>query len=149
MRSCLETALYTLHMNRHAGFDELWLRRHDDADALRAVKNEFRISKTFETLGTEDQWNEAVARKLYERTTDFGAHPNERAMTSSLTIEDIEDGKRLQQAYLSGGTLQQRHALKSTAQVGLCALYIFRLVFRERFDILGVTEKLDEVRAVL
>jgi hypothetical protein len=32
-----------------------------------------------------------------------------------------------------------------TAQVGACGLRIFRLVYRERFDLLGLTEELNRV----
>jgi len=54
-----------------------------------------------------------------------------------------------QQLYLIGDTKQLSNGLKSTAQVGLCALYILRHVFKERFDIIGVTEKMEQYRSIL
>lgn len=104
-RSCLENALYALHMNRNAGLDEVWLRRHDDETSLKRTRNEFTFSNVIKTLEAEDAKNATVARSLYERTIDFGAHPNERAVTANLTIENINGGKKLKQAYLSGGTV--------------------------------------------
>jgi len=148
-RSCLENALYALHMNRNAGLDEIWLRRHDDESSLKRTRSEFTFPNVMKTLEAEDAKNAVVARNLYERTIDFGAHPNERAVTANLSIENVNGGKKLKQAYLSGGTIQQRHSMKTTAQVGLCSLYIFRLIFRERFDILGLTAKMDAHRNVL
>lgn len=148
-RSCLENSLYALHMNRNSGLDEVWLRRHDNKGSLQKTKNEFNFSKVIQTLESEDPSNAKVARKLYERTIDFGAHPNERSVTANLSIIDGNGGIKIQQTYLAGGTPTQRHSMKTTAQVGLCSLYIFRLIFRERFDILGLTERMDHHRNVL
>ena len=136
-------------MDRNSGLDEVWLRRHDDDSSLKKTKGEFKFSKVIQTLESEDKKNADVARYLYERTIDFGAHPNERAVTANLSIENVNGGKKLQQTYLAVGTLTQRHSMKTTAQVGLCSLYTFRLIFRERFDILGLTALMDKHRDVL
>ena len=148
-RSCLEYSLYALHMNQNPGLDEVWLRRHDNEATLKKSKNEFRFGQVIDDLEAEDPQNAEVARILYERSIDFGAHPNERSITANLLMEKGSDGIKIQQTTLGGGTVQQRHSLKTTAQVGLCSLYIFRLIFRERFDILGVTERMDHHRNVL
>jgi len=143
LRTCLENALYALHIHKNAGLDEIWLNRHIDEDSLKAVKNKFRISDTKKTLKDASTKHYEVASQLYERTIDFGAHPNEMATTSSLIIEEKDGNIKLQQTYASGGNMQQRHVMKSAAQVGVCSLFILREIFKERFDILGLTAKLD------
>jgi len=148
-RGCLEISLYALHINRNPGFDEIWLRRHDDKSSLKKTKNEFKFSNVIQTFESEDMKNAVVARNLYERTIDFGAHPNERVVTANLMMEEIIDGQKLSQTYLACNDLPQRHSLKTTAQVGLCSLYAFRLIFKARFDILDLTTQMDNLRSRL
>ena len=108
-----------------------------------------KISDAKNTLKDIDTKNHEVASKLYDRTIDFGGHPNEMAITSSFTIEEKDGDIKLQQIYASGVNMQQRHAMKSAAQVGVCSLYILREIFKERFDILGLTARLDKLRSGL
>ena len=149
LRNCLENALYSLHIYKNKGYDEIWLNRHTDEDSLKAVKNKFKMFDVKKTLEKTDPLNYKVSSQLYDRTIDFGAHPNEMASTSSLTIEKNKGDIKFEQSYLTGGTMQQQHAMKSTAQVGVCSLYVFREIFKNRFDILGLTAKMDKLRDVL
>lgn len=149
LRSCLENALYALHICKNPGYDQIWLNRHNNDDSMRESKQKFKMVDVKRTLEATDKSNYSVASTLYDRTIDFGAHPNERASTSSMIMEDRNGGKKIKQTYLSGGTLQQQHAMKSAAQVGLCSLYIFREIFRERFDVLGLTHEMDKYRNIL
>ena len=48
--------------------------------------------------------------------------------------------------YLEGDSNQLRLALKTIAQVGVCTLSLFRPVYKERFDILGVTGAIDHIK---
>lgn len=149
LRTCLENALYALHIYKNSGLNEVWLNRHTNEESLKAVKNKFKISDAKNTLKNTDSKNYAVASKLYDRTIDFGAHPNEMASTSGLILEEEGENIKLQPIYASGGNMQQRHAMKSSAQVGVCSLYILREIFKERFDILGLTARLDKLRTGL
>jgi bacterioferritin (cytochrome b1) len=84
-----------------------------------------------------------AASKLYERTIDLGGHPNERAITSLLSQEEIEDSINFRLDFLVGNTMTLRLALKSTAQVGICSLKIFHNVFPQRFNILGISHDIE------
>ena len=77
------------------------------------------------------------AELLYERTIDHGAHPNERALMQMLQIAEKAEHVEFKAIYLEGDSDQLRLALKTTAQVGVCTLSLFRSIYRERFDILG------------
>ena len=149
LRGCLENTLYALHINRNPDTGEIWLKRHEDDESLKATKGEFTYRNVIGTLEKTDKSLCSTTRHLYERTIDFGAHPNERAFSSSLKIIEGEDRTEYKQLYLSGNNLQLDHALKSTAQVGLTSLYIFRHIFKERFDIIGLTQKMDHDRSFL
>lgn len=51
--------------------------------------------------------------------------------------------------YLSGNCLSFHLVMKVTAEVGLCALYVFKNVYKERFSLIGVDEKLDALKSRL
>jgi len=149
LRNCIETSLYALHIHKNAEAGEVWARRHDDTLSLRKVRTEFAYGNVSKTLEKEDPLIASTISKLYERCIDYGGHPNERAITSSMEINETEKGKEYRQTYLTGDTIELAHALKSTAQVGLGALFIFRQVYKERYDILSVTERIDMLRKQL
>ena len=149
LRACLECALYCLHIYEHDSLGEVWLRRHDDRASLKASKDEFTHGKVMTTLRNNDPKLCATIQSLYERTIDFGGHPNERSISGSLKMETSETEVAVKQLYLHGDSLSLEHGLKSSAQIGLGGLYILRHVFRERFDILDLTSSLDQLRKIL
>jgi len=146
LRVCLENGLYGLYLARNPNSRETWLRRHDNEQATRRVKEEFKISNLFATLRGIDNTHAEIVRKLYERCIDYGAHPNERAFIQSLQTEEGPDKTKLQIVYLNNDPSIRRACLKTVAQVGLSVLNIFQLVFRERFLLTGLSDKLNHAR---
>ena len=70
-------------------------------------------------------------------------------MAAILSVmKEQSDGSKItfQSAYMIGNEDALHLCLKSCAQIGICALSIFRLVFRERFDILGISQNLDSMK---
>lgn len=146
LRTCIECALYCLHIHEHEPLGEIWLRRHDDVSSRKTARNEFTYGKVVRTLRDVDPKLSETVGLLYERAIDFGGHPNERTITANMTMETAEGDINIQQIYLHADSLSLDHGLKTSAQVGLGALYILRHVYRERFDILGITNGLDKLR---
>lgn len=149
LRSCLENALYGLYLARNPDSRETWLRRHDDADAKQRVRDEFKIGTLLTLAAAIDATEGAVARVLYERTIDSGAHPNELALTQTLKINKNADHIEFKSNYLDNDSVALRSVLKTTAQVGACTLSLFRAVYPERFNILGLTDLLRHVKVGL
>ena len=87
-----------------------------------------------------------VVETLYERIIDFGAHPNERAVSGSGKIINGEERKELMQIHMHGDGLALEHALKTTAQCGLGSLLILREIFPERFALLNIGKDIDRLR---
>jgi hypothetical protein len=79
-------------------------------------------------------------------TIDYGGHPNERALSSILKLEKDQKGIRFNFNCLTDDLTFIKGGLKSTALIGICSLDIFRKVYKERFDLLGITEKLQELK---
>jgi hypothetical protein len=147
LRSCIEYALYALHINSDPKLGEVWMRRHDDDDALKKCKRSFRHVDVIATLEDRDANLCRTVEQLYERTIDFGAHPNERAITGSMRLGEGKDTFQL--VYLHGDSLVLDHSLKATAQVGLGSLLVFEHIFRDRYRILTLDLELQRLRNML
>lgn len=50
LRSSLEYAGYALHISRHLALAETWLRRHDDAASLSAMRKAFSATSVEQTV---------------------------------------------------------------------------------------------------
>lgn len=146
LRGCLENALYGLYLSRHPESCERWLCRHDSKDAYRKVKKEFQIRRLLDFLAKIDNNLYQATNSLYNRTIDYGAHPNERALTSNLRRSEKNGYITFDLNYLTGDSPGLRLCLKSTAQIGVCSLYIFRHIYLERYDILGISAILDKLK---
>jgi hypothetical protein len=149
LRASLEYALYALHIHIDETLEEVWMRRHDDFDAMRQVKKKFQHVSVIATLRNCDNQLCPIIESLYERTIDFGAHPNERAVTGSMIMNEENGGVELQQIYLHSDSLSLDHVLKTTAQIGVGSLCIFQHIFRERFELLGIGDIIHELRQKL
>ncbi len=146
LRLAIEHTLYGFYLAKNPGSRETWLRRHDGEDGKKKVREEFKYRTLVDTLKAVDATEGAVAETLYERTIDYGAHPNEQALMQALQMNRGEDRIEFQVIYLSGDSLPLRLVLKTAAQVGVCTLGVFRLIYKERFDLLGLTETLHQLR---
>lgn len=146
LRGCIEAALYGLYLSRHRASCKTWLQRHNDENSLKLVKNEFKIRNLFNDLKIVDSVTHKAVKTLYDRTINYGAHPNEAALTSLLNKTQENNIIQFNLSYLSGNTPAFYLALKTTAQVGVCSLLIFKNVFSERFAILGIDKKIDIIK---
>ncbi len=146
LRGSLECALYGLHTARKPLVRETWLRRDEGNITMQKVKQEFKISTVLQTLKSEDQELHKIAWDLYERAIGYGGHPNQPAFLSVMKQQSDESKTTFQSAYITGNEDALHLCLKSCAQIGTCVLSIFRMVFRERFDILGISGNLENMK---
>lgn len=142
MRVCLEYAGYALHIHRNPDLGEVWISRHNSTQDLISARNEFTISKVKATIRTANRKAHEVFDELYQRTIDFGAHPNERALTGNMDIVEMGDRTRYDQLILQGDGLPLVHVMKTLAQTGICTLEILQEAFPARFELLGVRENI-------
>lgn len=149
LRSGLESGLYGLYLYRHPELRRPWLERHDSEEHKKIVRNEFKIGSMLDLLRSLDRSEGEVAQKLYDRTIDFGAHPNERALMGSLGIHEDPGNVHFTVNYAGGELIQFKASLKTIAQVGVCVLGMFKLVYRERYDLVGLSDTLRELRVGL
>ncbi len=145
IRSGLEAALYGLLVAKKPDLQRVWLDRNQSPESLTVMKQEFTIGACFRLLETEDPRRHEAFRGLYGRTIDFGAHPNPLGVLSNVEFRSDEDGVHISTHYLTDDKDRIKYALKVTAEVGVAALWIFRLAIPERFEIMGLDEKIEEL----
>ncbi len=155
MRLALENAFYALHIHFHPESGESWIGRNNDPKSKQACKKEFQIApllknyEEYETLLKDyekhDIHNAAVARKLYEATINYGAHPNIDGFTSNLEIEDNKDDKIISTLQLNTKEIPLKHAMINVLRTGGCCLLIFENLYRDRFQSSGLSEKLRSI----
>jgi len=146
LRGCLESALYGLYMAGDTRRQETWLRRHEDATSLARVKNEYSIRNLKLHLQSIDPRTHDITQRLYDQTIDYGGHPNERVISTQITTEAIGSRDQFTAEYFLCGEVSHRLCLKCAAQIGICCIDILFTVFRDRWRILGIDQRLDQIR---
>lgn len=146
LRGCLESALYGLYVAGDTNRQEIWLQRHVDHASRQHVRNEFTTAKVLNHLQTIDAKTHDIVRSLYEQTIDYGGHPDERAVLTQIKTESTGSRVDFTAEYFLCGDLPHQLSLKSAARIGICCLDIFYNVFRDRYRILSIDERLDEIR---
>lgn len=147
LRLCLEHAAYGFYIGADKERMERWLRRGDSEATRKAVRKEFHNDKIREHIQAAAPTMRDQFDHLYDQLIEFGAHPNEKGYSLNTTIERNEAGDaNIQTVYLQGDGMQLDLGLKVAGQIGLWALHLMQLLYRERFELLGIRADLEEVR---
>ncbi len=142
LRLALECGGYAFLIDRKPGLAEVWLNRRKSEADRHKVKQQFNFNKIKSSLASSDARLKSIFCELYETTIDFGAHPNEMSVTTGITVERSDSQGSFNLIYLHGDGIVLDYSLKVVPQVGVCALLMFQKIFRERFDLLGVSSEL-------
>jgi len=146
-RSVLEYSAYAVHIHRNPQLGGVWLDRHQSDAGKKAAKKSFQHVAAIESVMAANQHAAERFDKLYQRTIDFGAHPNERAVTGNMKMTKEESGRREMLGILiHGDGIQLDAVLKTAAQCGLNALEIFETIYGPKFELLGIREAMLHIR---
>lgn len=148
LRACLEQAAYGHFIGKDQARWERWMKRHEHRTRSQQDKwrKEFSNGKVSHHLTSADASLGEIYTELYDQTINYGGHPNERGMSMNSEIFDLPDGgKQFQALYLHGNGLMLDFGLRMTAQVGLCALRIARVIYPTRVQAIGVEYELGEM----
>ena len=145
-RAMLEFAAYAVHIDRTPALETVWLDRHQDDASMKKQKKAFSHVDVLASVKAANRHAGDRFENLYQRTIDFGGHPNERSVTGNLKMVD-EPGKRNMLAIMlhEDGTALD-HALKTVAQGGMISLEMLQIPFHARFELLGVNAAMLELR---
>ena len=149
MRSVLENALYGFYLWKHKDLIEPWLRRQENDQTRKKVRDEFKITKIMCELESTDERLGEIFKNLYNFTIDNGAHPNVNSMISSL--EEIREEKTItfKIKYFNSDSPYLDLSLKQLARIGLLALHIFGLIWHDRLKLTSYFQKLESLKAGL
>jgi hypothetical protein len=142
-RSCLENAGYARLIADDSTLSESWIRRDDNEETKKLIRRKFTQTAIRDSIGAKDPKLSEIYQALYERSIDFGAHPNEKAVTSSLVKGSLMT-KTIQFKLLTGDGVALDNSLRSAAQAGICALKVFGTVFKAQFDSEGFSLRTNQ-----
>ena len=90
------------------------------------MQKTFAQTQVRSAISAKDTKLSEIYQDLYERTIDWGAHPNEKALTASLVRSSFNPGsKQIEFKMLGESGIALDHALRTAAQVGVCVLKVF------------------------
>jgi hypothetical protein len=100
-RGALEIALYANHISVHPDLYLVWLGRVSSPQGRAESKKKFKYIDVKKSLENCDSALASRVNEIYERTIDYGAHPNAGSVLGTLELEDKgemggRNGRRLQ-----------------------------------------------------
>jgi hypothetical protein len=149
MRAGLEYGLYGVATRDDPDRAILWLNRHADRAIKKKIWRVFAKGKMLELIRPRDSQLADALDALYEDLIDFGAHPNERGVNSTVTLKPVDGGIVLNTGYvMTPAQPAYRLALGRAFRVGVATAALGRLMYPERFAFLGLEARLKGLRAV-
>jgi hypothetical protein len=145
-RSVLEYAAYAVHINRDPSLGKVWLDRHQDEAALKASRRAFQHVTVLEAVKAANRHAAERFETIYQRTIDFGGHPNERAVTSNMKMVEEPDRLEMLAILHHGDGVQLDMALQTTAQCGMIALELLETIYGPKFELLGIKAAMLDLR---
>ncbi|WP_454648582.1 hypothetical protein [Bradyrhizobium liaoningense] len=145
-RSVLEYAAYAVHINRNPKLGKTWLDRHVDDAGMKAAKKAFQHVTVAESVKAANRHAAERFETVYQRTIDFGGHPNERSVTTNIKMTEEPDRREMLAILQHGDGIQLDMALKTTAQCGMIALEMLETIFGAKFELLGIRAAMLDLR---
>ena len=148
IREVVEASWYALHLAKDPDPPrrvEIWLRRNDDESAKARCKTEFSVLKVRATHSALDPATAAVLQTLYDQTIELGGHPNERGILAAMTRTETAQECTFGVVFLTDNPVLIAVALKTAVEAAVGALKTSRLVFPERFAIIGVDDEIEKI----
>ena len=148
MRSCLEYAGYAIRLFADPSLEEVFLNRHTDKASKNALRKNFEISTITNAISGFDKNLSGIFKDMYDRSIDFGGHPNPHGMLGSSNIDKDNDEQitSMSTFALAINPKTIEFAMHKVAQVGLTTLCIFELMFKGKFELLGIRAKIDALK---
>jgi hypothetical protein len=149
LRSVLEYAGYCLTIYENPSLQRVFLDRHSGESEMKAQKLAFQIKTVRASVGRHDAALADTFDQLYQRTIDFGGHPNPYGSVGTTVFDELDGETAMTVVAFSNDPLIVEFGLRSTAQAGLTALFILLHVFKEKFELLGIRQVIDVLKKVL
>jgi hypothetical protein len=145
LRGALESALYGFYIFKNPKQISIWLKRHENQESMQKVKDTFKISNLLNVLKQTNQNLYKQTQTLYNQSIDYGAHPNEKYLSSVLHVIELEQSTQYNIDYLVGDPKLIAFCIKNTAQTGIVCLKMLQLIVPDKFKLSLLDVKLDKL----
>jgi hypothetical protein len=145
-RGMMENAAYAVHIHRNPKLAKVWLDRHVNRAGMKASKDAFQHIQVLKSVKAANVHAGDRFETLYQRSIDFGGHPNERSVTGSTKMTEQHDRREMLAVLLHGDDIAFNMGLKSVAQCALVSLELLQVIFNARFELLGVNAAMLELK---
>lgn len=145
IRAVIENSLYGFFLHKHPEYSKTWLERHKNKEAKKEVKEIFVIGSMIDNLKFSNKSLGKIAKKLYEQSIDYGAHPNEKGLMMALKYTKSNNYVRYDVMHLTDNPMAITFSLKFIAQSAVLCLKILQLIIPERFEITGLDLEIESV----
>jgi len=145
-RGMMESAAYAVHIHRRPELGKVWLNRHVDTAGMKASKAAFQHTLVLQSVRAANLHAGDRFEELYQRSIDFGGHPNERSVTGSMKIVTKPDRREMMAVMLHGDDAAFNMCLKSIAQCALVSLEMLQIIYNARFELIGLNAAMLELR---
>jgi hypothetical protein len=145
-RGILENAAYAVHIHRSPSLATVWLNRHQDEAGMKASKNAFKHVAVAASVTAANRHAGERFEDLYQRTIDWGGHPNERSVTGNMKMIEEPDRRVMLAIMLHGDGVELDTALKTVAQCGMVSLELLQVLYNAKFELLGINAAMLELR---
>ena len=145
-RAMLEYAAYAVHIHRDPSLGMVWLNRHQDEAGMKASKKAFQHVIVLASVTAANQHAAKRFEDLYQRTIDFGGHPNERSVTGNMKMAAKPNRREMLAILQHGDGVELDMALKTVAQCGMVALELLQVIYSAKFELLGINAAMLTLR---
>jgi hypothetical protein len=148
LRAGVEQSWYALHMATGHDADrrtEIWLRRNESDAAKASCKSEFTVKNVRSTHEDLDAPAAADLHQIYETLVDYGAHPNQMGVFTSIKSQESATEVTFQVGILHPAELPVMVTLRLAIAVAIGALKIFQLIYPERFILMGLDSEIQRL----
>lgn len=152
LRVGVEQSWYALHMASGQDAERrtnIWLQRNENPAATNACKGEFTITNVRSTHSALDPAAAADLHRLYSTLIDYGAHPNQMGVFTSVQSTETEGAVSFQVRILHPAELPVMFTLRMAMAMAIAGLKIFQLIYPERFALVGLDIEIQHLVAEL
>jgi hypothetical protein len=143
LRACVEDGLYAFNVYSEPKSAQIWLDRHENEQSRKDSKKLFQLKVLQDNL---IQANQQLGRNIqsdYEWCIDYGAHPNERAITTNLSFT----GKKMFLELLNTTEGVFQMCLSMCVTCGLDVIKVFNLIYPDDFKKFNAEQRVDSIHS--
>ena len=139
-RACIENALYGYYIKENPELGNIWAERHQSKEAGKLMRKKFNLGKIVGFLVTREPKVGTYIKDMYEKSIDFGAHPN--VFSIGCNLEYVEDEQKTVIKIFNTDAFFLGRCLLANARFGLGCLLVFNLIYPKELRSRGVPEEL-------